>query len=416
MLYQDAFKTATRSLTHSKTRTALTMLGIIIGIASVIILMSIGQSAQNLILGQVQGIGSNLIIITPGAPSGNGFSAPAASQGVIITSLQQRDIDALAREPSVKAVAGVVAGQAEVVYNGTNKTISYQGVTKDFFSVRTLAIGQGTNLSPSDLAAGNHVAIIGPTLAGTLFGANINPINKNIRLKNVSVRIVGVLGKGGTGAFGVDQGNLVIVPISVAQKELIGISHFNDVLVEANPDYEITFAKSRITSTLRQNHGITDPKKDDFTIQTQEDILAVLGSITSILTLFLAAIASISLVVGGIGIMNIMLVAVTERTREIGLRKAVGATDKDILQQFLIESVLLTAIGGIIGILFGATIVGLVYLAITTFAPTVGWVFAFPISAVILGFGVSTIAGLVFGIYPARQAGRKNPIDALRYE
>ncbi len=415
MLFQDAFKTATRSLTHGKMRTILTMLGIIIGIASVIILMSIGQSAQKLIIGQVEGIGSNLVIVIPGAPSGDGFSSPASAQGIVITTLQQRDVDALEREPSIVSVAAEVRGQAEAVYRDTNETVSYQGVTSDYFSVRNMDVGVGRVLSKADIDSASRVAVIGPTLAETLFGADVDPINKTIRLKNISLRVVGVLDSGGTGAFGIDEGNLVIIPINVAQKQLLGISHFNDILVKADPEYEISFVESRVASVLRQNHGITDPAKDDFDIQTQEDILALLGSITSILTLFLASIASISLVVGGIGIMNIMLVAVTERTREIGLRKAVGATDRDILQQFLIESVLLTVVGGAIGIAVGAAIVGLIYLVLSS-VTTIGWVFALPISAVVLGLGVSTVAGLVFGIYPARKAGRKNPIDALRYE
>ncbi len=416
MLFSDAFKTATRSLTHGKMRTMLTMLGIIIGIASVIILMSIGQSAQNLILGQVQGIGSNLIIIVPGAPSGRGFSPPASAQGIVITTLQQRDIDALAREPSISGVTAEVRGQAEAVYGNNNKTVSYQGVSEDFFSVRNMEVGTGRVLSKGDIDSANHVAVIGPTLANTLFGTAVDPLGKTIRVKNISFRVVGVLGKGGTGAFGVDQGDLVIIPLRVAQKQMLGISYFNNIMVAANPEYEVDFVKARIASVLRQNHSITTSNKDDFTIRTQEDILSLLGNITSILTLFLASIASISLLVGGIGIMNIMLVAVTERTREIGLRKAVGATDNDILQQFLIESVLLTVSGGVIGIAVGAAIVGLVYFVLSTFFTSIGWVFAFPISAVILGLGVSTAAGLVFGIYPARQAGRKNPVDALRYE
>ena len=416
MLYTDAFKTATRSLAHGRLRSVLTMLGIVIGIASVIILMSIGQSAQNLILGEVQSFGSNLIIITPGAPSGEGFSPPASAQGVVITTLQQRDIDALRREPSIQGVTAEVRGQAEAVQGNENKTVSYQGVTDEFFSVRNMAVEQGRVLSKSDIDAASHVAVIGPALAETLFGKGLNPINKTIRLKNISLRVIGVLESGGTGAFGVDQGNLVMIPMPVAQKQLLGISYFNDILVQAHPDYEVTFVESRITSVLRQNHGITQANKDDFDIQTQEDVLSLLGNITTILTLFLAAIASISLVVGGIGIMNIMLVAVTERTKEIGLRKSVGATDIDILQQFLIESILLTVIGGVVGVAVGAAVVGLMYVVITMFFPTIGWVFTFPLSAVALGLGVSTMAGLVFGIYPARQAGQKNPIDALRYE
>ena len=417
MLYSDAFKTATRSLTHGKMRSILTMLGIVIGIASVIILMSIGQSAQDLILNQVESIGSNLIIITPGAPANGKFSAPAASQGIIITSLQQKDVDALSREPSVTYAVPEVRGQANAVYGNNNVTVGYTGSTADFFVVSNLAkVGKGETFSKSDVDSANHVVVIGPDLANTLFGSNVNPIDKIIRLKDVSFRVVGVLSKGGTGAFGVDLGNLVVMPISVAQTQLLGINYFNVIVVEANSQYDISFAKSRIGFILEQDHGITNSNKDDFTINTQEDILSLLGNITSILTLFLAAIASISLVVGGIGIMNIMLVSVTERTREIGLRKAVGATNGDILEQFLIESVLLTLVGGIIGIALGAGVVGLVYLVLSTFFSSIGWVFAFPISAVILGLLVSGISGIAFGIYPAQKAGKKNPIDALRYE
>ncbi|MEI6280633.1 MAG: ABC transporter permease [bacterium] len=416
MLFRDAFKTATRSLTQGKMRSILTMLGIVIGIASVIILMSIGQSAQNLILGQVQSIGSNLVIVIPGPPDNGKFSSPPSAQGIVITSLQTKDLDALSREPSVDSAAGLVSGQAEVVYENKNKTVTYQGVTENMFAVRNLFVKEGMILSKSDVDSANHVAVIGPDLATSLFGPSLSPINKTIRLKSVSFRIVGILEKGGIGAFGVDQGNLVVIPVTVAQKQMLGVSYLNTILVQANASYDINFAKSRITFALRQSHGITDPNKDDFNIRTQADVLSILGSITSILTLFLAAIASISLVVGGIGIMNIMLVAVTERTREIGLRKAVGATDSDILQQFLIESVLLTFAGGIIGIAIGAAVVGLVYFVISTFFSDLGWVFAFPISSVILGLGVSGVAGIAFGIYPARKAGKKNPIDALRYE
>ena len=417
MLLKDAFKTSTRSLTHGKMRSILTMLGIVIGIASVIILMSIGQSAQDLILGQVQSIGSNLIIVIPGAPANGKFSSPASAQGIVITSLQQRDVDALLREPSVNLAVPEVRGQADAVYGNNNVTVGFTGSTADFFQVSNLAkVSRGQTFSKSDVDSGNHVVVIGPDLATTLFGPNINPVDKIIHLKEVSFRVIGVLSKGGTGAFGVDIGNLVVMPISVAQKQLLGITYFNVIIVQANSSYDINFAKTRMTFTLRQDHGITDPNKDDFNIQTQADILSILGSITSILTLFLAAIASVSLIVGGIGIMNIMLVSVTERTREIGLRKAVGATNNDILQQFLIESVMLTFLGGAIGIAMGAGVVGLVYFILTTFFSSFGWVFAFPISSVVLGLLVSGIAGIAFGIYPAYQAGKKNPIDALRYE
>ena len=416
MLIRDAFKTALHSLMHGMMRSVLTMLGVVIGIASVIILMSIGQSAQDLILNQVQSIGSDLIIITPGAPANGKFSPPASAQGIIVTSLKQNDVDALQREPAILYAVPEVRGQADVVYGNNIVTEGYTGSTQDFFLVSNLAAtAKGQPFAKSDVDSGNHVVVIGPDLATTLFGANVDPINKTIRVKNISFRVVGVLGKSGMGAFGVDIGNLVVMPITVAQTQLLGTNFFNVIVTQANASYTIDFVKSRIAFTLEQNHGIHDSNKDDFNIETQADILSLLGNITSILTLFLAAIASISLIVGGIGIMNIMLVSVTERTREIGLRKAVGATDSDILKQFLIESILLTSAGGVIGIALGAAVVGIVYEALTTFA-SIGWVFAFPISSVALSLAVSGVAGIAFGIYPARQASKKNPIDALRYE
>ena len=415
MLYKDALKTATRSLTHGKMRSILTMLGIVIGIASVIILMSIGSSAQDLILNQVESVGSNLIIVIPGGSANGRFSSPASSQGIVITSLQQQDADALAREPSIDAVVTDVRGQADAVYGDNDATANFQGNTANVFTVRNLTVEQGYPFTQADVDSFNHVAVIGSELATTLFGPNINPVNKIIRIKNLSFRVVGVLKKSGTGAFGVDQDNLIIMTVTVAQKQLLGISYFNDLIVEANPTYDVSFATSRVEFILRQDHGITNSNKDDFTIMTQQDIISILGSITSILTLFLAAIASISLVVGGIGIMNIMLVSVTERTKEIGLRKAVGATNRDILEQFLIESTIITIIGGIIGIAVGALFVSLIYIVLVKFL-AISWTFAFPLNAVLLSLFVSTLAGIVFGIYPARQAGRKNPVETLRYE
>ncbi len=414
MKLTDSIKSARATLKHGKTRSLLTMLGIVIGIASVIILMSIGQSAQDLILNQVEGIGSNLIFIIPGGTNGK-FQSPAAAQGVIIKTLVQADVDALSREPSISGVAPIVNGQTNAVYGDNNLTITYQGVTANFFSIRNYTVTNGLPFTDQDVSAYNHVTVIGSDLATTLFGKNIDPINKSIRLGNTTFRVVGVLKPMGVGPGGINQDDLALVPVTVAQNQMLGINYFQYVLVEANPSYNTSFVTSRIQSVLEQDHEITSSTKDDFTIQTQADILSLLGNITSILTIFLTAIASISLIVGGIGIMNIMLVSVIERTREIGLRKAVGATDRDIMQQFLVEAVMLTFIGGIIGIALGAIFVTLVYLVLSNFF-AIGWVFAFPLSAVVIAVIVSSVTGVGFGIYPARQAARKSPIEALRYE
>ena len=415
MRVSDLIKSSQATLKHGKMRSLLTMLGIVIGISSVIILMSIGASAQQYILGQVQGLGSNLIIVIPGG-SGNGrFSSPASAQGIVVTSLVKQDVSNLEQDPSVAAVTEENRGQANASFEDNSEVVTFDGVPANFFTVRNFNVAEGYAFTDSDVQAYNHVAVIGPTLAATLFGAGSDPIGQYIQVKNVQFRIIGVLTSTGTGAFGVDQDNIVMVPISVAQTQMLGVNYFNDIMVQANANYNITFAQQRVETILEQDHNITDPNKDDFTIETQQSVLSLLGNITNILTLFLAAIASISLVVGGIGIMNIMLVSVIERTKEIGLRKSVGATNKDILQQFLVESVMLTFIGGVIGIAVGAFVVGLAWLVITKGFGVV-WAFEFPLSAILLAVAVSSVTGIAFGIYPARQAAKKSPIEALRYE
>lgn len=414
MKLQDSFHTAVSGLKHARVRSLLTMLGIVIGVASVVLLMSIGKSAEKLILNEVQNIGSNLIFVVPGATRGSRFSSPPSVQGVIIKTLVERDADTLRREPSVARVAPEVRGQAKVVFENNDITVTFEGTTDDFFSIRNFKAERGTLFSRADVDSFNRVAVMGREVAKTLFGER-DPVGKQIRLKHLTFRVIGVLEEKGIGPFGVDQDSLVIVPLTVAQKQLLGIDYYNVVTVQANADYNIDFVKSRVTSILRQNHKITDPNKDDFTIRTQEDALSLLGNITSILTVFLTSIAFISLVVGGIGIMNIMLVSVVERTKEIGLRKAVGAANKDILQQFLFEAILLTVIGGIAGAVIGGVLTVGLYAILINVLPT-GWIFALPPQAILLALAVSTLTGLVFGIYPARQAAKKDPIEALRYE
>jgi len=415
MRISDLVKSSQATLRHGKMRSLLTMLGIVIGISSVIILMSIGQSAQDYILAQVQGLGSNLIIIIPGGTNNGKFSSPAAAQGIIVTSLVQQDVDALGRDPSISAVTEEARGQAEASFGDNSESVTFDSVPANFFTIRNFTVANGYPFTDNDVQSLNHVAVIGSSLASTLFGPGSNPVGQYIEVKNIQFRVVGVLAAKGTGAFGIDQDSLVLVPITVGQKQMLGINYFSDIEVQANDAYTVSFAQSRVETILEQDHNITDPAKDDFTIETQQDVLSLLGNITSILTLFLAAIASISLVVGGIGIMNIMLVSVIERTKEIGLRKSVGATNNDILQQFLVESVMLTFIGGIIGIALGGLVVGAAWLVITKIAG-IAWTFAFPLSAVLIAVLVSSVTGIAFGIYPASQAARKSPIEALRYE
>lgn len=414
MKLKDSIQTATRGLNHAKLRSLLTMLGIVIGIASVILLMSIGSSAQSLILDQVKGIGSNLIFVVPGATKGSRFSSPASTQGIIIKTLVEGDVDALRREAVAAKVTAEVRGQAKAVYENNDATVTYEGITAEFFPMRNFSTVKGFSFTNNDVASFNHVAVLGQAIAETLFG-DIDPVGKLFRLRDVQFRVIGVLEKKGLGPFGIDQDALVLIPITVARKQLLGIDYYNAITVQASDAYNIEFAKSRISDVLRQSHRITNPDKDDFTIRTQEDALSLLGNITSILKIFLTAIASISLIVGGIGIMNIMFVSVVERTREIGLRKAVGATNSDILQQFLWEAVILTFIGGLVGIFIGSLFTVLTYFAVTRFAG-IDWVFSLPISAVLLAVAVSTVIGVVFGIYPAYRASRLNPTEALRYE
>ena len=409
----DAVKIAWKGLRHAGTRTLLTMLGIIIGISSVILLMSIGQSAQNYILGEIQSIGSNLIFVMPSTSGKGSFTAPSSVYGVIIKTMKDQDVAMLKRDPSIDHVGVVSLGQARAVYGGNDIGVTYMGINYDYTQTINLSTAKGVWFTTDDIDALSHVAVLGPKIAKDLFGDE-NPIGKSVRLKNISFQIIGILESKGS-SLGADVDSMMFLPVSVVNKQIQGIDYYSRMVVMGKEEYSIDFIKQRITSVLRENHGITDPNKDDFIISTQEEVLSTLGNITTILSLFLTAIAAISLLVGGIGIMNIMLVSVIERTKEIGLRKAVGASNRDILMQFLWESVMLTFFGGAIGILFGALLSFLVYLGINKFSGIV-WTFSLPLSAVLLAAAVSTGIGLMAGIYPARQAARKNPIEALHYE
>ena len=412
MLFRDTLKTAYTSLQANRGRSALTMLGIVIGISSVILMVSVGQGAESIILGQIQGFGSKNLFVEPGRePHG-----PSAFSSIFTNSLKLEDVASLqdtSRVPHAVDAAPLVIGNTRVTYGNTEVSTTYGGTTPAMQRIMDFTIALGRFFTQEEAYSQARVAVLGEKVREELFGRS-SPVGELIKIKRVTFRVVGVMKPVGSIGFQ-NFDDRVFVPISSAQKLLSGINHVNFIMVRADSEARVAQTKTDITLTLRERHGIQNPDNDDFHVSTQEDAAGRIGIVTDILTILLSSVAAISLIVGGIGIMNIMLVSVTERTREIGLRKAVGATNGDILAQFLTESVLLTLVGGIAGVGAGITIAYGVSL-IATHALGYIWNFALPIDAVVLAFGVSAVIGLVFGIYPARRASRLNPIDALRYE
>ena len=412
MTLKHSIQTAYSGLEANKSRSLLTILGIVIGVAAIILVMSLGEGAQNLILGQIQGMGSKTIIVVPGRePKG-----PADAAQVMSDSLRNRDLDALERKenvPTLKTIMPLVFGGDSSSYENETYRLTIFGATPLIETIFDLPVEHGSYFTEEDVRGRTSVVIIGTKVKNELFGDS-EALGQKIKIKGRSFRVIGILPeKGQVSFFNFDEA--AIVPYTTAQDYIFGIKYFHRIIVESEDEGTIARTVDDITATIRESHDITIADKDDFFVETQADLASRLSTITSILTAFLAAVAAISLVVGGIGIMNIMLVSVTERTKEIGLRKALGATYRDILMQFLLEAVMLTGIGGIVGILMGAGLAFIISLVLTNVL-SLSWSFSFPISAALLGLGVSGLIGLVFGIYPARTAAKKSPIEALRYE
>jgi putative ABC transport system permease protein len=408
----ESIRVSFRSLGANKMRSILTMLGIIIGVGAVIALLAVGQGAGAAITQQVQGIGSNLIFVFPGQVRQGGVPTGAAN----LTLADAEALDDSVCCPDIAGVAPVYNRTVQASAGSNNTGTQVSGVTPSFERVRNFRAARGRFIDQRDLDSVARVAVLGAYAAKNLF-PNSDPVGQPIKINRVPFKVIGVMEeKGGTSFFGGNQDDIIFVPITTAQQRLFGTSavtaqgapRVSAIAIQAASDKQLNAAMAEITQVLRRRHKIIY-QQDDFTVLSQKDILGALSQITDILTIFLASIAAISLLVGGIGIMNIMLVSVTERTREIGIRKAVGAKRRDILLQFLIEAVVMSVTGGGIGILFGSGIGALVNM--TGMIQTV-----VSLSSVLLAVGFSVAVGLFFGLYPAARAASLHPIDALRYE
>jgi len=399
-------KIALRAIVANKVRSGLTMLGIIIGVSAVVAMISIGAGTSQSVTSQIQGLGSNLLTVSPGAGGGQGGGARQALGSA--TSLTTKDAEAIKTKViNVVRISSENSGRAQVIYQNNNISGSINGVTPDYQKVRNTSLAVGRFIETADLNISNRVAVVGQNIVTDLFNGQ-DPVGKSIKVNNIPFDVVGVLAsKGGSGFNSPDD--TIFIPLTTAQNRVFGTDSLSQVSVEIKDPAAMSQAVQDIGWLLLSNHGLTDPQKADFRIMNQQDILATMSQVTSTMTILLGGIAGISLIVGGIGIMNIMLVSVTERTREIGLRKAVGAKRKDILKQFLTESVTLSLLGGLLGILVGVGGSRLVSLA-------TGMATSVTLSSVLLAFGFSSSIGIFFGIYPAARASRLSPIEALKYE
>ena len=407
MILGEVIKIAWQSILANKLRSFLTMLGVIIGVACVVAMVAIGQGASSAIQNQIGALGTNFMIVFSGSRSAGGVRHGIGS----VQSLTVEDAEAIAREcPSVAVAEPSVRTVAQVVYGNQNWFTTIQGAGPNYPTIRAWAVSKGTFFTDEDVKASTKVAVLGATVVENLFGsAQANPVGEIVRIKGIPFRVIGVLDKKGGSAMGQDQDDVVVVPYTTAQKRLMGITYIQAIMVSAVSPKAIDRAADEITQLLRQRHRIGKGQDDDFVIRSQQDIASTATQMSQVLTLLLAAIASVSLLVGGIGIMNIMLVSVTERTREIGVRRALGARRADIRWQFLIESSMISGLGGVVGIGLGIFIARLI-------SRIGGWPTLVQPQVVAAAFLFAGAVGIFFGLYPAAKAARLDPIEALRYE
>ena len=397
---------AFRALARNKLRTFLTMLGIIIGVAAVIAMVAIGQGSKQSIHDQLSSMGSNMIIVLPSSNINGGVKIAGTS----FQSLTVKDIDALQKKGSyITDVSPSVSTKGQAINGALNWPTTIQGVYPSFLNIRKLTLRDGIPFSDNDLLSSAKVCLIGQTVIDNLFAKGENPIGKVIRFGNIPFQIIGILDPKGNNAFGQDQDDILIAPCTTVQNRILASIYYQNIFASAINEASTDSATAQVTAILRESHRLKPADEDDFRVRTQEELIKTLSSTTGLLTILLTVIAGISLVIGGIGIMNIMYVSVTERTREIGLRMAIGARGRDILQQFLIEAVLISITGGLIGVSVGI-------LSTTLVTYFLKWPTIISQSSVVVSFAVCAVTGIFFGYYPALKASKLDPIDALRYE
>jgi putative ABC transport system permease protein len=406
MHYANLFRIAIRALVRNKLRAFLTMLGIIIGVASVIAMLAIGEGSKANIRSQMSSMGTNMVMVMTNFQRRGGVSLGSSSS----TALKYSDVEAIRRDvTSVSGVSPEVRASGQVIYSNQNTQTTIYGVSEEYLNIKKLEIKSGRIFNTNEVKGMSKVCILGQTVVKNLFGAGADPVGLSIRIQKLPFVIIGVLKSKGESGMGQDQDDLILAPYTTVQRRLAAIDYINGIYASAITEEKSAKAISDITEALRRSHKLKESSENDFRVMSQSELIATVSSITEMLTILLGAIAGISLLVGGIGIMNIMFVSVTERTREIGLRMSIGGRGKDILKQFLVESILLSVLGGTVGVIFG-------YIIAKGAGSLMKIVPIVQVQTVVLAFTVCFAIGVFFGWYPARKAANLNPIDALRYE
>jgi putative ABC transport system permease protein len=407
MNVSNLFRISLKALSSNKFRALLTMLGIIIGVAAVIAMLAIGQGSKKSIQDQISKMGSNMLMVQPGADmfQGGARMNPSNTQTLVLN-----DYEAIKAQCSdISAISPMVNGSGQSIYGSNNWPVSMQGVNAEYLSIRKYGIKSGRVFTAREVATSAKVCLLGQTVVDELFGEGTDPIGKSIRYNKIPFDVIGVLTEKGENGMGQDQDNVLLAPYSTVQKRVVAITYLNGIYCSATSEDVSQKAKAEVENILRSRHNIHEGDEDDFNVRSQQEMLSMFSSTSTVMTILLAVIAGISLVVGGIGIMNIMFVSVTERTREIGLRMAVGARGIDILAQFLIEAIMISMVGGLLGVALG---IG----SSIVIQDVLQWPVVITSFSIILSFVVCTFTGVFFGWYPARKAASLDPIDAIRYE